>query len=590
MGGYEIAGWGNVSVKLKFLFLSALVLPLATPAIAAPEVAMSAAAHPGYAAQLGPNAQALYRDIFSAIRAGNWTDAAAKLSAMPDGPLHNAARAELYLAKGSPAVSGDALRALLARAPEMPQATQLERLARTRGIDDSFAIPSSQELTWLGSAPRRSRLSRTEDALAGRMAARIIPLIKDNRPNEAEAIVLENEANLSVEARTEWQQRVAWSYYIVGDDEGARRLAAKAQAGSGDWAAMADWSQGLASWRQKDYTTAAAAFASAATRFDDNDMRSAANFWAGRAYMAKGEPQKIDFHLKAAARDPETFYGLLALNRMGINAKPADPDGIGKVERLPNVRAALALSEIGELTLADSYVRHQARIGDARDHGALAVLAGRLELPATQLFLAHNGPAGAKAPVSARYPMPRNWMPDGGWRVDKSLVYAHTLQESQFRAGVTSGAGAKGLMQVRPGTAGDIARARGQQLGSLTKPSTNLEYGQSYIEHIRDMPATGAWLPKVIAAYNAGPTPVAVWNERTRDNTDPLLYIESIPYWETRAYVTIVLRNYWMYQLQAGDKTNSLSALSQGLWPRFPGMPGPAMVRLDRVGGVASAD
>lgn len=570
--------------------LAAFTLPFAVPAMAAGENGNVQAAHPGYAAQLGPNAQSRYREIFAALNAGMWADASTKLDAMPEGPLHNVARAELYLAKGSPSVSGEALRALLAKAPEMPQAGQLERLARTRGIEESFAIPSAQELTWLGSAPRRSRLSRTDDALAGRMASRIIPLIKDNRPNEAEAVVTENEASLGVEARTEWQQRVAWSYYIVGDDEAARKLAAKAQGGSGNWAALADWTQGLASWRQKDYATAASAFATAATRFDDNDMRAAANFWAGRAFMANGEPQKVDLHMKAAARDPETFYGLLALNRLGINVKPADPDGIGKVEKLPNVRAALALSEIGELTLADNYVRHQARIGDARDHGALAVLAGRLELPATQLFLAHNGPAGAKAPVSARYPMPRNWVPDGGWRVDKSLVYAHTLQESQFRASVTSGAGAKGLMQVRPGTAGDIARARGQQLGSLAKPSTNLEYGQSYIEHIRDMPATGAWLPKVIAAYNAGPTPVAVWNERTRDNADPLLYIEFIPYWETRAYVTIVLRNYWMYQLQAGDKTNSLAALSQGLWPRFPGMPGPAMVRLDRVGGVASAD
>jgi soluble lytic murein transglycosylase len=69
-----------------------------------------------------------------------------------------------------------------------------------------------------------------------------------------------------------------------------------------------------------------------------------------------------------------------------------------------------------------------------------------------------------------------------------------------------------------------------------------------------------------------------------------LLYIESIPYWETRAYVTIVMRNYWMYQHQTGEKTNSLAALSQGMWPRFPGLPGATAVRLDRVGGVASAD
>ena len=107
---------------------------------------------------------------------------------------------------------------------------------------------------------------------------------------------------------------------------------------------------------------------------------------------------------------------------------------------------------------------------------------------------------------------------------------------------------------------------------------------------IRDMSETGGLLPKVIAAYNAGPQPVGEWNARTRDNNDPLLYIESIPYWETRSYVTIVLRNYWMYELQAGEQAKSLSALSQGLWPRFPGLPGATAVRLTSTGGIASAD
>jgi soluble lytic murein transglycosylase len=97
-------------------------------------------------------------------------------------------------------------------------------------------------------------------------------------------------------------------------------------------------------------------------------------------------------------------------------------------------------------------------------------------------------------------------------------------------------------------------------------------------------------LPKVIAAYNAGPLPVGEWNARTRDPGDPLLYIESIPYWETRAYVATVMRNYWMYQLQAGEKTNSLAALSQGMWPRFPGLPGATAVKIDRAGGMQSAD
>ena len=253
--------------------------------------------------------------------------------------------------------------------------------------------------------------------------------------------------------------------------------------------------------------------------------------------------------------------------------------------------AALALAEIGEMDLADQLIRYQARIGNPRDHASLATIAGRMDLPATQLWLAHNGPAGAQAAVSARYPAPQGWQPVGGWRVDKALVFAHALQESQFRNNITSPAGARGLMQVMPGTAAMLSRRRGETVvGPLTNPSVNLEYGQSFIELIRDMSETGGLLPKVIAAYNAGPQPVGAWNARMRDNEDPLLYIESIPYWETRSYVTIVLRNYWMYQMQAGTPAKSLAALSQGLWPRFPGLPGATAVRLNATGGIASAD
>jgi soluble lytic murein transglycosylase len=586
-GDYRVTrlGW-----SVKILCAGAACATLCAPAFAGTElVAATQIAQPrAIMPQLAPNSRERYREVFAAIRSSQWSEASVKLDAMDNGPLHNVARAELYLAKGSPAVSGDALAGLARKAPELPQAASLARLAASRGVIDLPALPSAQELTWLGSAPRRSRLARTDGSAT--LAGRVNPLIKDNRPNEAEAVVEAAATTLNPESLTEWRQRVAWSYYIVGEDDNARRVGALAQSGAGEWAAMGDWVVGLAAWRRQDYAAAASAFASTARRAPDGDMVAAGHFWAARALMAAGQPQGVNTHLKAAAQNAETFYGMLSLQRLGLKASPADPEGLGSVERLPNVRAALALSEIGEMTLADQIIRHQARIGQARDHAALATLAGRLELPNTQLWLAHNGPAGATSAITARYPLPRTWQPEGGWRVDKALVFAHALQESQFRTNVTSPAGARGLMQVRPGTASDIARSRGQQLGSLSNPATNLEYGQSYIEMIRDMPATGGMLPKVIAAYNAGPTPVATWNDRTRDNADPLLFIESISYWETRAYVTIIMRNYWMYQHQIGEKTDSLAALSQGMWPRFPGMPGATAVRLDRVGGVARAD
>ena len=102
--------------------------------------------------------------------------------------------------------------------------------------------------------------------------------------------------------------------------------------------------------------------------------------------------------------------------------------------------------------------------------------------------------------------------------------------------------------------------------------------------------ATGGLLPKVIAAYNAGPNSVANWNARGRNLADPLLFIESIPFVETRAYVAIVLRNYWMYQQHSGAKPVSMTAIAQGMWPRFPGLPGQPAVRLTAIGSTAAAD
>jgi len=466
----------------------------------------------------------------------------------------------------------------------------LERLALSRGVSTVTDLPAAQQLRWLGSAPRRGKVAGSA-ARAGAMSARLAPLLKGDRPNEAEGILIEMTLGLDPETLTEWQQRIAWSYYLTGDDVSARRLAGTARAGYGDWAAQADWVAGLAAWRQQDWSAASEAFASVAARSSDQEMVSAGYFWAARADMAGGHPERVAAQLKAASANSETFYGLLALNRLGLTIRPVDQSSLGNVEARPNVRAALALAEIGEMDLADQLIRYQARIGNPRDHASLAAIAGRMDLPATQLWLAHNGPAGAQSATSARYPAPQGWRPAGGWRVDKALVFAHALQESQFRTSVTSPAGARGLMQVMPGTAAMLARRKGEAaVGPLTDPSVNLEYGQSFMELIRDMSETGGLLPKVIAAYNAGPQPVGAWNARMRDNDDPLLYIESIPYWETRSYVTIVLRNYWMYQMQAGTPAKSLAALSQGLWPRFPGLPGATAVRLNASGGLASAD
>ncbi|HEX9965720.1 MAG TPA: lytic transglycosylase domain-containing protein [Allosphingosinicella sp.] len=565
------------------LLAAALALP-----VAAAHAEDSARPDAPAAARLNPEQRSAYRDVFGAIRFGDWAGASARLSAIPEGPLHDVARMELFLAKGSPRVELPELLSLLERTREMPKAEQLARLASTRGATQLPALPAAQKLVWVGSQPRRSRAEATKnDPVAAELEPLVQPLIKDNRPYEAEAIFLQRQDQLGSEGRTEFQQRIAWSYYIVGNDRDARRLAALARSGTGEWAVHGAWSEGLAAWREGDCKGAADAFGTVSARSTDVELAAAASYWTARADMMCGKPERVQGHLRTAARQKETFYGLIAASALGISAPGAS--GLHNyrdaewrsVAGKANVRAALALAEIGEAELADQHIRHQARIGGASDHGALLHLAADLDLASTQYWLAHNAPRGTSVNLAARYPRP-GWQPTRGWRVDPSLAFAHALQESNFRTSVVSPAGAVGLMQIRPGTAGDIARARGEPFDRqmLASPAANIEFGQSYIETLRDHGATGGLLPKVIAAYNAGPVPVAEWNARRFDKGDPLLYIESLPYWETRGYVPIVLRNYWIYEEGTGKTGGTREALAQGMWPRFPGMPGAQAVRL----------
>ncbi|MDQ3139806.1 MAG: lytic transglycosylase domain-containing protein, partial [Pseudomonadota bacterium] len=515
---------------------------------------------------------------------------AARLDGMRDGPLHAAARAELYLAKGSPRVELPQLLPLLNAAPDAPQADKLRALAETRGAIDPPPIAQPQRLVWAGSQPRRARAKSIKgDPIADALESRIQALIVDDQPAAAEALFAGSEFALGSEARTEFQQRIAWSHYLVGSDAAARTLALKAaRGGSGEWALHAEWVAGLAAWRMRDCNAAAESFGTVGARSGDSELVAAGHYWGARADMLCQRPDRVQARLRSAAALRETFYGLLAASALGI--KTVNYSGLHDYRDAewrilagkPNVKAAIALAEIGETALADSFIRHQARIAPG-DHGGLLHLAEELSLASTQYWLAHNAPRGARVNIAARYPMP-DWKPTRGWRVDQSLVFAHALQESSFRHEVVSPAGAHGIMQVRPGTAGDIARSRGEPFDRqmLFDPNINVEYGQSYLEYLRDFPGTDGLLPKVIASYNAGPAPIREWNGRQMDGGDPLLYIESIPYWETRGYVPIVLRNYWIYEQKAGQASTSRSALAQGMWPRFPGLSGPTAVRVER--------
>jgi soluble lytic murein transglycosylase-like protein len=547
-------------------------------------------------AQLSATERAAWRSLFLDIDAGRLTQAEIALAAIGRGLLTETARAQIIVARGANGTVGKLSRAQiiawLGAHADLPQAPGIARIAtQLRGDAGPIpALPSMRPLRYVSVNPPLAFRSESISADAGAADA-LKPLLAADRNTEAERAWSGAEATLSSGGRTEWAQRVAWSYYGQNDNPAAVRMGLQAARGMGPWAALGAWTAGLAAWRLGQYDAAAQAFDLMATRLAGSDrtedLGAAGAYWSSRAHLAAGHAELVTPRLEAAARAPNSLYGVLARRALGLAPIQdwSEPDFItadwNHLRDFAGARRAAALVEIGQIGLADRELKHLAQTAPQANYSALLRLAARLSLPATQYSLAVRPPVGIDPPLSARFPAP-DWEPARGWRVDRGLVFAHALQESNFITTATSRAGAKGVMQMMPGTAREVATAMqaaatersAAVVGSLTDPSFNIEVGQTYLEALRDMSYTEGLLPKVIAAYNAGPGSVQRWNASLDDRGDPLLFIASIPFRETRHYVEVVLRNYWMYQLRDGETPASIDALISGLWPKFPGMPG----------------
>ncbi|WP_199798645.1 transglycosylase SLT domain-containing protein [Erythrobacter sp. HKB08] len=571
-------------IKLGIAALGGAVAA-ASPAAAQQSTAdyfLQKAVSPNIPQVLTPSEREFYQQVFRAIDRENWTEVQQLLDSRPSGPLHQVAQAEFYLHANSPRVEAEQIRNWMSAGTYLPQTEQLVSLGAKRGLEARYDVPSAQSFVSQGYASKRI-LPRTIDdgSMPSSIRSSILEHIRNDDPDGARLLLDGIDAQLSSEARAEWRQRVAWSYYIENNDSAALAMAMTVAQGSGAWVAEGDWVAGLAAWRMGDCETAANYFQQSARGATNVELTAAAHYWASRALVRCREPEKAAEQLRGAARLDETLYGMLALEQLGRSV--VDPDRSPdfsendwrKLQNEPNVRTAIGLAQIGRDGLADEVLRHQARIGDASQYDELSRLARELGLPSTQLWMAHNAPRGARSVRELRYPTPR-WTPVTGWKVDPALAYAHTLQESNFRAAVVSPAGARGLMQIMPAAARDHARKIGVSgsASDLSQPEINLAFGQEHLAMLRDSYATDGKLPKIMAAYNAGLTPVTRWNTEVRDQGDALLYMESIPYWETRGYVAIVMRNYWMYERQAGAQSPTRRALAEGKWPGFPEMSG----------------
>ncbi|MBB3941005.1 soluble lytic murein transglycosylase-like protein [Novosphingobium fluoreni] len=535
-----------------------------------------------------------YRRLFDAIDHKDWTTVQSLFAQKPDGPLHQQARAEYFLDSNSPKIELAELQTWLSQGTTLPGADQISRLALKRGALSVPSAPVQRQFASLPSLPKRIRPSSINDGtMPGTVSAGIMDRIKADDPVGARVLLDGIDGALSPSTRAEWRQKVAWSFYIENQDAPAYQLAQLATQGVGPWVGEAWWTAGLAAFRLGDCDGAADAFRNASARSENAELTSAAYYWQSRSLVRCRKPEQAAVILRKAAVRDETLYGMLAAEQLGLrlpqqhSAADFTQTDWQQLRDEGNIRVAVALTEIGRDSLADEVLRYQARIGAPSEFEPLSRLARDLGLPKAQLWMAYNAPYGGKPAPATRFPTPK-WTPAGGWQVDPALVYAHVLQESVFQTNVVSPAGARGLMQIMPAAAQDHSGSLGfsGSASDLNKPEVNLAFGQRHLQMLKNSGATQGLLPKVMAAYNAGLAPIGRWNSEVRDQGDPLLWMESLPYWETRGYVNIVMRNFWMYERQAGGASESREALAQGMWPTFPGLGSATGVRMASNGAI----
>jgi soluble lytic murein transglycosylase-like protein len=527
---------------------------------------------------LSSDDRAFYGSLFEAIDSQNWDRVEVMLAGREDGPLHGAALASYYLHPESPRIELPRIESWLSRYASLPQTEAIIRLGETRGLENPPSLRPARDLVRQPGSTKRIRPGSINDGtMPESVKAAILERITNDDPDGARLLLDGVDATLSREARAEWRYRVAFSYYIENQDAQAWAMADTARnGGSGAWVAEGDWVAGLSAWRLGDCDKAAEAFQRSATGSTNPELTAAAHYWASRSLVRCRFPEKAAEQLRGAARFPETLYGMLAYEQMGrhlprLHALPDLTEADWRrLQDEEAVRQAVMLAEVGRREDAAEDLVWLVRTGDSDDYGALSRLARALGLTGAQTFMAYNAPRGEGAHPSLRYPVTFR-TPVGGWRVDPALAFAHALQESNFRESVVSPAGAIGLMQIMPITQREYAASINMSSGAdLKDPAVNLAFGQRTLESLNSSSFTQGKLPKIMAAYNAGPTPVSRWEYEIRDQGDPLLYMESIPYWETRGYVAIVMRNYWMYLRQADAAAPSRTDLAENDWPMFP--------------------
>lgn len=336
----------------------------------------------------------------------------------------------------------------------------------------------------------------------------------------------------------------------------------------------------------KDANTALAAFQKLEAGVSRPISKSRALYWAGRAQEARGDKSAALAQYRQAAAWPETFYGQIALAHTDpapilhltdtiLEAAPASE--LENDALMPQIKV---LADLGQAATLRAFIDRDAEAYPAPGHiKRLMLLLNEWGYPEIAVRLAKGlSYTGAPLPPFSHPVIALPAYAGPGAAPEPPLVLGLIRQETEFNPYAVSGAGARGLMQMMPASAKVAARQAGlpyRPEALLSDTSYNMQLGMTEWRGHLDRYG-GSWI-LATASYNAGPGNVkkwlAVYGDPRSPATDPIDWIEQIPFGETRNYVQRVLENTEVYRARLAGKDVPLKILEDLYAPNPPAMP-----------------
>ncbi len=375
------------------------------------------------------------------------------------------------------------------------------------------------------------------------------------------------------------KELIAKGYFLANKNELAIKYASEALQNSAKYVPYAAWTAGLSSWRLEKYEDAAKYFSLFSISLkDDAWHQTSGSFWTARSYAKLGKYEDINFWLKRASNNPNSFYGMLALEILGVEEKIdwVEQKNLNKnnstLLKLPAGKRLQALIQVGFAEELEKEIVHLNSILNKEIAQESISIAENFDLAYTQLKIVNRlEQFGMDVPTHLYYPT-TVWKPRDGFKLEKELLHAFMHQESMFNTKAKSKDGALGLMQVLPSTAKFITKSKDVKRNNsniLKNPEINLEVGQEYLTYLLDLEVVSRNIIFLAAAYNGGPGNLQKWKKETNYLNDPLFFMESIPSRETRWFIEKILTKYWIYQNKNKKEMRSLKMLANGNDPLY---------------------